>query len=262
MTNTLYWIDAFASGPFTGNPAAVCLLSEAAPPTWMQCLAAELNLSETAFLYPVAPDRFALRWFTPTVEVDLCGHATLASAHAVWDAGLSHNQEIRFETRSGVLAARQTPQGIQIELPMDRPSALSNPPDLSSVLGAVPIAYQLCRLGTLVELANADTVRTLQPDMARLAQLAHPVIVTAASDLSQYDFVSRVFAPQIGIPEDPVTGAAHCSLAPYWMTKLSKNQLRAYQASQRGGEIALTLQDQTVSLIGKVHTLFKGSYYA
>lgn len=261
-------IDAFATEPFKGNPAAVCLLNEAKPAAWMQNVAAEMNLAETAFVVPrQAGDGFDLRWFTPAVEVPLCGHATLASAHALWETErLSTAQEARFHTLSGVLTARRAQGVIEMDFPaiFTRPAAL--PPLIRKALNVTPRAVQVSWRsdGTdgnyLLELDAEKTVRDLQPDFSRLRQFTNAgVIVTARGDESPYDFVSRYFACYVGIDEDPVTGMAHCMLTPYWAEQLGQTELKAYQASARGGAVNVRLNGDRVALGGSAVTVLRGS---
>ena len=254
-------MDAFAERPFTGNPAAVCVLDGPRPDTWMQDVARELNLSETAFLHPIK-DGFRLRWFTPTMEVDLCGHATLASAHVLWTEGhLSPGTAARFHTRSGLLTTLQRDNWIEMDFPAEpsepvTDSSLCN--ELASALGAKPLSIEKNRWDYLVELDSEETIRNLAPDFMRLAALpARGVMVTSPSTEKQYDFISRFFAPGSGIPEDPVTGSAHCCLGPFWSDRLNKKELLAYQASERGGEVRIHCQGDRVLLAGKAVTVLR-----
>ncbi|MBB3110005.1 PhzF family phenazine biosynthesis protein [Paenibacillus phyllosphaerae] len=262
MSALMAIIDAFASDPFKGNPAAVCLLEEERPDDWMQAVAQEMNLSETAFLVK-REDGYSLRWFTPSTEVDLCGHATLASAHFVWEHGLLDRQvEGRFHTRSGLLTARYSDEGITLHFPIERGEPAVAPEELIQALGLIPRYVSLSRMGYMVEVDSETTVRTLVPDLALIAQLpVQAVIVTSrgASQLgSPYDFVSRVFLPSIGIDEDPVTGSAHCLLASYWEKRLRKNEFLAYQASPRGGELRVRVDGENVTLLGQAVTIMSG----
>lgn len=259
MALPLLWVDAFADGPFTGNPAAVVLLERPAPDAWMQRVAAELGLSETAFVVPREGD-FDLRWFTPTTEVDLCGHATLASAHALWHAGrLPPEARARFHTRSGPLRAVRADDLVWIDLPALPPTSQETSlPGLTEALGAEPRGVYRSRFDVLVELDDADAVRALRPDPAALARLAaRGVIVTAHADEPGTDFVSRFFAPSVGVPEDPVTGSAHCVLAPFWARRLGRPTLTARQVSPRGGTLRLRLEDGRVHLGGRAVTVLE-----
>lgn len=213
-------VDAFTESPFGGNPAAICLLSTPREDGWMQSLAAEMNLSETAYLLPIEQG-YSLRWFTPKIEVDLCGHATLASAHALWEVGRIHFDESAiFHTRSGVLTAQRKGEWIEMNFPADPPMETDSPPGLPATLGIEPssvIQVRKHRFAYLVEIASEALVRNLTPDLQAIQGMGSMgVIVTSRSDTQEYDFVSRFFAPQSGIPEDPATGAAHCCLGPYW----------------------------------------------
>jgi predicted PhzF superfamily epimerase YddE/YHI9 len=256
-------IDAFSARPFGGNPAGVCLLERAADPGWMQHVAAEMNLAETAFLVP-REGGFDLRWFTPTVEIDLCGHATLASAHALWQLGrVPRGQRIAFETRSGTLTAEPEGDRIAIELPA-RPVVACAVPDglLDALGGEAPILVSDTTPGRahgnlLVEFADQRTVRGLAPRFDRLRGYDFGVIATARG-AGEYDFISRYFAAPYGIDEDPVTGSAHCSLAPYWADRLGKTCFVAWQASARGGELHVTLAGDRVRLSGHAVTVFTG----
>lgn len=261
-------VDAFTETPFTGNPAAVCVLPEPVDEKWMQAVAAEMNLSETAFLHP-HEDGYQLRWFTPAAEVDLCGHATLASAHVLWSEGyLGASEEARFHTRSGLLTATQIEDGwIRLNFPVQPLAPAPGSPELSkSLRGLQPIAVSYggsAESNFLVELPSEDYVRSLQPDFPLMKLLpAHGVIVTAPADAAGIDFVSRYFAPAIGINEDPVTGSAHCSLAPYWQQKLGKSDFVARQVSARGGTLKVQLKGDRVFISGQAVTVMKGTLLA
>ena len=258
----LLQIDAFTDRPFSGNPAAVCLLDAPADPAWMQHVAAEMNLAETAFLVPQG-NRFGLRWFTPTIEVELCGHATLASAHALWQVGrVPTGAPIAFETASGVLTAEPDGDRIAIELPA-RPMAICEIPDgLADALGAVPRMVSKSSParahGNLVaEFSHESEVRALAPRFDRLRVFDFGVIATSRGT-GRYDFISRYFAAPYGIDEDPVTGSAHCSLAPYWAERLGKTSFLAWQASARGGELRVQLSGDRVRLSGHAVTVLRG----
>lgn len=252
-------VDAFADRPFAGNPAAVCVLPGARDERWMQLVAREMNLAETAFLAP-RPDGYDLRWFTPTCEVDLCGHATLASAHVLWDEGhLASDATARFHTRSGVLSASRRDGFIWLDFPATPAVAASPPSELLRAIGA-PIRFVgRTPFDYLVELDSEDAVRRLEPDLGVLAQLpVRGVIVTAVSTTGDQDFVSRFFAPAAGVPEDPVTGSAHCALAPFWGERLGRTELSGYQASARGGLVRLRLAGERVQLGGLAVTMLRG----
>ncbi len=256
-------IDAFTDQPYAGNPAAVCMLLEPRPDAWMQAVAREMNLSETAFLLPTG-DGYALRWFTPVAEVDLCGHATLASAHALWEQGLlAADAPAHFHTRSGLLTCTRAGAWITMDFPATPPVPATPPPDLAATLGAAPLSIWRSLFDLLVELPDAAAVRGLQPDLTRLAQLdVRGVIVTAPGDTSDVDFVSRFFAPQVGVPEDPVTGSAHCCLGPFWGARLGKTALVGYQASARGGVVGMDLVGERVILRGQAVTVLRGELVA
>lgn len=250
--------DAFTDRAFAGNPAAVCLLEAPQPDHWMQAVAREMNLAETAFLVR-AGDEFGLRWFTPTVEVDLCGHATLASAHILWEEGhLEPGREARFHTRSGVLTASRDNDWITLDFPATPPVAVEPPPELTRALG-VPLRFVArTPFDLLAEVESEAVLRKLTPDMGLLTSLGgRGVIVTSRSSTMGVDFVSRFFGPAAGVPEDPVTGSAHCALGPLWGQRLGKRTLVGYQASARGGTVRVTLQGDRVLLAGQAVTTLR-----
>jgi len=252
-------VDAFTDTPFAGNPAAVCLLPAARDEGWMQSVAREMNLSETAFLVRQA-DGFALRWFTPAVEVALCGHATLASAHVLWEDGhLPAQQQARFHTKSGLLTGDRAGEWIELDFPAKREEPAPAPPGLAEALGVTPKYVGKNQFDYLVEVDREDTVRRLAPNHAALAALpVRGVIVTSRADSAAYDFVSRFFAPGAGVPEDPVTGSAHCALGPFWQARLGKSELTAYQASPRGGIVRVRVAGERVKLGGQAVTVLRG----
>jgi len=252
-------VNAFADRPFAGNPAGVYLLPAPRDTDWMQMVAREMNLAETAFLLRDG-QVFGLRWFTPTVEVDLCGHATLASAHALWEAGhLRPDETARFETRSGRLTASRRDGLIWLDFPSTPPTPAAAPDELRDGLGA-PLGFVgQTRFDYLIEVESEAIVRRLAPDLGQLARLpVRGVIVTARSSGAEQDFVSRFFAPAAGVPEDPVTGSAHCALAPYWSAKLGRAELLGYQASARGGFVRVRLAGDRVLLGGHAVTVMRG----
>ncbi len=252
-------VDAFTDTPFRGNPAAVCLVPEPQTDLWMQLVAREMNLSETAFLHR-QKDGFSLRWFTPTVEVDLCGHATLASAHVLWEDGhLTPDTQARFHTRSGLLTADRRGAWIEMDFPAKREEPVPAPPGLAEALGVTPKYVGRNQFDYLVEVEAEEAVRSLKPDHTALAKLpVRGVIVTSRAATHEFDFVSRFFAPGSGIPEDPVTGSAHCALGPFWAARLGKKELVAYQASTRGGVVRVRLADDRVLLGGQAVTVLRG----
>jgi PhzF family phenazine biosynthesis protein len=271
MSLSVIQVDAFASHPFQGNPAAVCVTQAPLADDLMQSIAMEMNLSETAFLYP-ADHGFSLRWFTPTVEVALCGHATLASAHVLWSEGhLAVDQMARFQTKSGLLMAQKQGDWIQLDFPAQPVHDTTVMPQLVSALNHADIQH-VARNQTnlLVELRpakamgmrshpNHTLLTTLTPNFEKLKTLpVQGVIVTCQGDGHPYDFVSRYFAPAAGIPEDPVTGSAHCALVPYWQAKLGKERMLAYQASARGGVLKVQMQGDRVYLSGQAVTVMRG----
>lgn len=262
MTQPVTVVDAFTDRPFAGNPAAVCVLREPKPNEWMQQVAAELNLAETAFLLR-SKDGFALRWFTPAIEVDLCGHATLASAHVLWqDAYLTREETARFHTRSGLLTASLNGTRIMLDFPATPPAEVRPPGDLLAGLRLKSARWiGLSRFDYLVEVGSEAEVRALAPEFAVLARLeTRGVIVTSRADADQpYDFVSRFFAPGAGIPEDPVTGSAHCALAPYWRSTFGRDEMVGYQASARGGTVYAECRGNRVVLGGNAVTVWTGA---
>ncbi|WP_416667715.1 PhzF family phenazine biosynthesis protein [Egbenema bharatensis] len=263
MGLTIFQVDAFTRTPFAGNPAAVCVLPSSREDSWMQNLALEMNLSETAFL--VQQDGgFSLRWFTPKVEVDLCGHATLASAHVLWTEGfLPPDQEARFHTRSGLLTAKQEDDWILLNFPADRSRDIKIRPELIKALNAPICEVYEGSIGYIVEVDSEEIVRVIQPNLGILKTLPAPgLIVTSAADGTKYDFVSRFFAPNLGIAEDPVTGAAHCALAPFWRDRLNKSEFLAYQASARGGVVKVRCEGDRVVLGGQAVTVLKSELLA
>ncbi|MEW5771962.1 MAG: PhzF family phenazine biosynthesis protein [Thermodesulfobacteriota bacterium] len=260
MPVMLWQVDAFTDRPFAGNPAAVCLLDREVDPAWMQAVAAEMNLSETAFATPRGAS-FGLRWFTPAVEVDLCGHATLATAHVLWESGvLDPRQEAAFSTRSGALTVRRLPDGwMEMDFPALPAKEAAPPAGLLEALGVEARYVGRSRFDVLVEAADAAAVRGLAPDFSRLARLeCRGVMVTAPSDVAGADFVSRFFAPAVGVNEDPVTGSAHCVLTPHWAAKLGKDRLDALQVSARGGRLRLALAGDRVKIAGQAVTVLRG----
>ena len=259
MAVPIYQVDSFTDEAFKGNPAGMCILPKAADESWMQNVAREMNLSETAFLYR-EKDGYNLRWFTPKIEVDLCGHATLASAHVLFEEGyLKPHEQARFYTKSGLLKAERKGEWIELDFPAEPETPADPPPELTKALGVDPKYVGKNRFAYLVQVDSEEKLRKMKPDFALLAKIPGVgVIVTARSNTSEYDFVSRFFAPGAGIDEDPVTGSAHCCLGPYWGAKLGKDELVGYQASERGGIVKVRLAGDRVFLGGKAVTVFRG----
>ena len=257
MPLAIIQVDAFTGKPFAGNPAAVCVLPETREARWMQAVAQEMNLSETAFLVRQA-DGFDLRWFTPAIEVDLCGHATLASAHVLWEEGhLQIGEQARFHTRSGLLTANRAADWIELDFPAKPETPSPAPEGLVEALGARPKYIGRNAFDYLVELESEHAVRSLSPNFHLLRAIpVRGVIVTSRA--KEYDFVSRFFAPGSGIDEDPVTGSAHCCLGPFWSTRLNKTEFVAYQASARGGVVRVRLEGDRVRLGGQAVTVLRG----
>jgi PhzF family phenazine biosynthesis protein len=259
MNQIITQVDAFTNTPFQGNPAAVCVLATPQSDEWMQAVAQEMNLSETAFLL-AQNDGFSLRWFTPTVEVPLCGHATLASSHVLWSEGyLSPNKEARFYTKSGVLIAKLKGDWIELDFPVNYSQPVAEPAELEQILGVSYQAVYQNSLGYLVEVESEELVRDMQPNFQQMQLLPIGNVIVTSISHSEYDFVSRFFAPGLGINEDPVTGAAHCCLAPFWREKLNKDEFLAYQASSRGGVVKVRYAgDERVFLSGQAVTVMRG----
>ena len=260
MSTRVVQVDAFADRPFIGNPAMVCVLQEWRDASWMQSVAREMNLSETAFLVRRG-EGFELRWFTPALEVDLCGHATLASAHVLWeDEHLRPEEQAVFSTRSGTLTAQRRDAWIELDFPAEPARAVEAPPEeLVRGLGARAVFVGRNRLDFVAELESESAVRALKPDFAALEKLGKlGVIVTARASRPPYDFVSRYFAPAYGIPEDPVTGAAHCCLGPFWAERLGRSELLGYQCSARGGVVRVRVEGPRVALGGQAVTVLRG----
>lgn len=289
MAQRIVQVDAFTNKPFRGNPAAVCILEAERSEAWMQAVALEMNLAETAFLVPMRDTSdgelqqaahepsadYGLRWFTPLVEVDLCGHATLASAHALWEEGHAPvNAMLRFHTRSGVLTATRRNTGeeaiIELDFPAEPALPVPAPAVLMEALKVVPVWTGQNRMDILVEVSNETELRALSPDMGLLRQIpCRGIIVTAHADSSNdnmatsgYDFISRFFAPAVGVDEDPVTGSAHCCLGPYWASRLNKNSLVGYQASRRSGVVRVSVEGERVKLGGQAVTTLRGELSA
>jgi len=259
----IFTVDAFAGEHFRGNPAAVCILSEERDAHWMQLVAREMNLSETAFLQKVN-DVYTLRWFTPLVESRLCGHATLASAHVLWEAGYEDVKDvIFFDTRRGRLSAIKKGDWIELDFPAEPAGKVETQESVLKALGVKPLYTGKNRFDYLIEVESGHIVRSIEPDFKLLSQATERgVIVTAISDMKGYDFISRFFAPAVGIDEDPVTGSAHCCLGPYWSKKLGKSELSAYQASERGGVLRVGVEEERVRIEGKAITVMKGELLA
>jgi predicted PhzF superfamily epimerase YddE/YHI9 len=259
MALSIYQVDAFTVKPFAGNPAAVCPLPGPRDAAWMQHVALEMNLSETAFLHAES-DGYRLRWFTPGVEVDLCGHATLASAHILWEQGfLPPDKQARFHTKSGLLTADRHGDAIQLDFPATPAEPCPPPAGLTEAVGAAPRFVGRNKFDYLLEFDKEETVRALKPDFAVLSRLpVRGIIVTARATTAGFDFISRFFAPAAGVPEDPVTGSAHCCLGPFWSERLGKTELRAYQASPRGGVLGVCTVGQRVLLRGQAVTVLRG----
>lgn len=264
MDPLLYQVDAFTDTPFTGNPAGVCMLTRERNPSWMQDVAAEMSLSETAFLQPRGEDAYRLRWFTPTHEVDLCGHATLASAHVLWSDGfVSRNSTVQFETKSGSLTATRDGAWTIMDFPAEPVTSIQAADALLDGLALhEPVFLGRTDRDYFVHCASIDRVRTLDPNMEILAGLdCRGVIVTAEAPTGDADFVSRFFAPGVGVPEDPVTGSAHCALGPYWIEKIGAPSLTGRQISQRGGTVHVEMESATatrIALSGQATIVIRG----
>lgn len=256
----IFQVDAFSDEPFHGNPATVCILEAPKTAEWMQSIAAEMNLSETAFLLREGKG-YHLRWFTPAVEVDLCGHATLASAHILWETGrLALDETAQFHTLSGLLTARRAGDRIELDFPARNLHPTELPGPILKALGVQPTVTFTDHEGTyLIELEDEGEVRSAFPDFGALKEIpSHLYILTCHSSTPRYDFISRVFAPYVGVNEDPVTGSAHCYLGPYWSKKMGKAVFSAYQASARGGELRIRVEGSRVILGGQAVTVLRG----
>lgn len=259
MALTIYVVDAFTGTAFKGNPAAVCLTSEPLEDVVMQNIATEMNLSETAFLFPQDAG-YSLRWFTPDAEVDLCGHATLASAHMLWETNiLAQDKTANFYTKSGLLTAVKQDSWIQLNFPAEPVSESEYPKELIEALQIEPIFVGRNRFDYFIEVESEDIVRNLMPNFYILKTInARGIIITSRSN--EYDFVSRCFFPAVGVNEDPVTGSAHCGLGPYWGKKLNKTEMVAYQASERGGHLKINLLKDSVLMSGQAVTIMKSEF--
>ena len=260
MGTKIVQVDAFTDTPFAGNPAAVCLLDSPVEETWMQRVAMEMNLSETAFLRPYR-DGYELRWFTPAVEVELCGHATLAAAHALWtEYGYNAQRPIHFHTKSGLLRCSKTGEQIELDFPATPASECEPPPNLLDALGLKTATFVgETRFDNLVVVDDEELVEQLRPDFHQLALVdTRGVIVSSQSRRPDCDFISRFFAPACGINEDPVTGSAHCCLGPYWTSRLGNPALTGFQASPRGGHVHVQTCDDRVILGGEAVTTLRG----
>ena len=253
-------VNSFTDQPFSGNPATVCFLAEPSSEDWMQSVAAEMNTGGTAFLTESGGE-FGLRFFTPAVEVELSGHTTLAAAHALWEEGLlPSNAPARFQTKAGPLGAERRGKWIELDFPSEPQEATDSPADLEDALG-IPAHYVgRNRFDYLVEVDSEEALRQMRPDFPLLATIpTRGVMVTSASGTRGYDFVSRFFAPRAGLPEDQVTGSAHCCLGPFWMERLGKKELLAYQASRRGGSLRVRVEGERVKLAGQAVTVLRGN---
>jgi PhzF family phenazine biosynthesis protein len=265
MPQRITQVDAFTDRRFCGNPAAVCVLAGPKDARWMQDVAAEMNLSETAFATRLdGESRFNLRWFTPNTEVDLCGHATLATAHVLWEEGhVPPGQNPRFETRSGLLSAVRGPHGIELDFPREAvKSEVTSAEEWSILETAIPAPIRFAgrnRFDLLVELDDEATLISLRPDIRRLEAIpCRGVIATSRSADPEFHFASRFFAPRVGVDEDPVCGSAHCCLGPYWGDKLGKTELVGHQRSRRGGVVRVRLDGPRVALVGRAVTVLRG----
>jgi len=256
-------VDAFTSVAFAGNPAAVCVLQSPRPEEWLRKVAREMNLSETAFLLP-HEDGYNLRWLTPAVEVDLCGHATVASAHVLWQDGhLPRGRQARFHTRSGLLTADQRGEWIELNFPVKIATPAEPPPELLPALGVKALAVAKNAFDYLVEVESEEVLRAMSPDHSTLRKVpVRGVIATSRSSTAGFDFISRFFAPGSGIDEDPVTGSSHTALGPYWSAKLGKCEMTGYQASARGGVVRVRLKGDRIILGGQAVTIMEAQLLA
>jgi PhzF family phenazine biosynthesis protein len=264
MSLAIWHVDAFAEAPLTGNPAAVCVLPTPGDAGWMQAIGREMNLSETAFLVRRDDGSYDLRWFTPTIEVDLCGHATIASAHILWEEGfLARDEQARFHSRSGLLTARRDGDWIELDFPAYDWQPAEPPLDVGKALGAKPVSIVRSKFDYVVELTSEDAVRGLEPDLGLIEKLGRRgVLVTAPASTAPFDYVCRYFAPAGGVNEDPVTGSAQSELGPYWQAKLGKDEMLCYQASARGGTLRVRPRGERVLIAGRAVTVLKGELLA
>jgi len=255
----IFQVDAFTSRMFAGNPAGVCIFMTNETDEWMQDMASEMNLSETAFLKK-RDDGYDLRWFTPNREVDLCGHATLAAAHVLYETGTETGEmDIKFYTRSGSLSAKKIGNWIELNFPSEEDEAVPDVPEIIRGINARHLYLGKNRMDYIIEVESETILRELEPDIGILKKVGtRGFIVTSRSDDKKIDFVSRFFAPAFAVDEDPVTGSAHCCLGPYWKRKLGKNEFVAYQASKRGGLLKVRVKGDRVHLSGEAVTVFSG----
>lgn len=255
----IFQVDSFTNKPFTGNPAGVCILPEDIPDSEMLNIAKEMNLPETAFLQGNGVG-YNLRWFTPHTEIELCGHATLASAHILWATGcLSPDEIARFDTLSGELTAKKNGEWIDLDFPAEYETNADTPVEITDALGVQPIYVGKNRFDYLVEVESEEMVRNIKPNFDLLKKVpSRGIIVTSRADTGKYDFVSRFFAPAIGVDEDPVTGSAHCCLGPYWKSRLNKSRFEAFQLSERGGVVRVEVKSDRVILSGQAVTVIEG----
>lgn len=260
MQLDFYQVDSFTDKPYRGNPAAVIVMDGAADEEWMQNVAMEMNLSETSFLYSIGENNYNLRWFTPGVEADLCGHATLAAAHILWEKEfVKKSDSIKFQTKSGELSCKTAKGLIEMDFPEEVPWEISPPQDLLNGIGVKPLFVGKNRMDYFVELVSETAVRELSPDFGLIKKIdTRGVIVTAKSDNPEFDFASRFFAPTCDVNEDPVTGSAHCALAPYWAKKFDKKELKAIQLSKRQGVLNLKVERHRVKISGSAVTVLEG----
>lgn len=258
----VFLVDAFTAEPFSGNPAAVCLADRPLDPGWMQAVAAELNHSETAFVdRSLAGPAIGLRWFTPAGEVDLCGHATMAAAHVLWEREGERRERLDFTTRSGTLAAERRGRTIRLDMPSEPAHAVPEPEGLAQALGAHPVWTGRNRFDYLVELADEAEVAALRPDFGALAAFEVRGVIVTAEGKGEHDFVSRFFAPRHGVDEDPVTGSAHCCLGPYWAARLGRRELTGFQRSARGGLVRVSVGDERIALDGEAVIFISGELH-
>lgn len=261
MPHPLYIVDAFAAKPFSGNPAAVCLLDRERDDAWLQALAMEMNLSETAYPLPRGDGGWGLRWFTPVSEVELCGHATLATAHILWETGRIKPDEpaVFWTRRCGKLTCRQARGRIEMDFPAEPPVEAAPPKELLEGLGVSrPLFVGRNRMDWMIQLESEEAVRRVNPDQATLAKVKTRGILITAKSSGEYDFVSRAFFPLLGVPEDPVCGSAHCCLGPFWGDRLGKDELAGHQVSKRGGVVYVKCAGERVTLSGKAVTVVRG----
>lgn len=260
MSMKIWIVDAFTNKPYAGNPAGVVIVEEFPDDQRCQKIAAEINLSETAFVKPLGVHCFHLRWFTPSVEVKLCGHATLAAAHILYQENLVTNESIQFESLSGPLHVYKKSEGLTLDFPLQQTGPALDIEYFQEMLGGAVVAAEKAFDDVIIEFSDEEKLRRLKVSFEKIAEVDCRGLIVTAKSTGKYDFISRFFAPRVGVNEDPVTGSAHCKLADYWRKKLNKNEFLAYQASERGGELMLKIENSRVYITGQAVTVLSGNW--